>query len=864
MLKKSLGALIVLMILGLPALAAPIIANEELTTLLDNLAVITWTTTNAASSSIIEYGINDFSLSKTDATQVLNHYVALQNLYPNTIYQYRVKSVAADNSTTYGPTRTLTTLNPPSGQLLFVFASLADPQYGMGKADTSGARGRPYSQSKQILSETINTIKALSPAFTILKGDLIESSGGANGEFVNNTVIPGDTKNIRQYFDMLTKAADSTYRYYPIPGNHDKTDAAYSGGVAGRRWYDRNLNTLYPGLTVADPTANSCFNYSFDYPTANPLYRFIMLDSLRSDLKSYVDTTYLQAQLASAEALGRKCFIFVHHPMTDIRTEGIPDAVLKEVTGTDPVDYDKIQPTNLTAVQTLITTYRNTIAGVFSGHIHDNKYSEVSGVPVVRTASGLQFPTGFNYYKVYTNGYLQSFWKTPSYTEVARNVITPEAGYSDLYWEQSYLGAASARNFSHTLSSAAPYVSRIAPANTATGIATNSTVIIGFTKAMNQTDTRNAVTVNPVLSGAAYSWDTSGTVLTISHSGLSASTLYTVTVGAGAKDTGGAALLSPYQFTFTSGAAAITIPPTASINQLSNDTSNVPQPVITGVATTTGVSIIRIEFRFNSGTWYDATAFDGAFDNPTENFWVKPQSALVRQPAPHLLEIRCTDAAGNVSTAFATYAFYVIGDRPEVLIESHGTPIYSGDPIEANASFEVTVITNKGLALLTARLNNGAPTTLTAVQANNTYHARFAPTLTDGTYSLKVEATDGEGNITTSEATNLLVEANQSLKLESQPLNFPNPFTSPGPGTTMIAYKLSKSADITLTIHDIMGNQVFKRNFPARAPGGSAGYNEVPWNGTDADGSTVGNGIYVYLIIGEGKVLGRGKLTVLK
>jgi hypothetical protein len=198
------------------------------------------------------------------------------------------------------------------------------------------------------------------------------------------------------------------------------------------------------------------------------------------------------------------------------------------------------------------------------------------------------------------------------------------------------------------------------------------------------------------------------------------------------------------------------------------------------------------------------------------------------------------------------------------MISTHGTPIYSGDPIEANASFEVTVITNKGLALLTARMNNGAPTTLTATQTDNTYRANYSPTLADGTYSLKVEATDGEGNITTSEATNLLVETNQGLKLESQPLNFPNPFTNPGIGTTAIAYKLSKSADITLTIHDLMGNQIFKRNFPARAPGGSAGYNEVPWDGKASDGELAGNGIYVYLIIGEGKVLGRGKLTVLK
>jgi len=852
--------IILLMLMGSAALSAPLIEKEELSTLTDNLAILTWVTTNQASTTIVEYGIAGFSYSTQESAPVNYHYATLRNLYPNTTYKYRVRSVAGDGTSTTGATKYFTTLNPPSGTLLFTFATLSDPQYGMGKADTGGARGRPYSKSKEILDTTVQTINAFLPSFTMVKGDVIESSGGTYGDYVNTTVIPGDTKTIKGYFDTLTNS------YYPTPGNHDKTPGAYTGGNASS-WYNNNLNPLYNAIVVADPTQDSVFNYAFDYPVAMPLYRIIVLDSLRNDRRSLVNTTFLQAQLASAEALGRKCLVFLHHPVTSVSLEGIPEVVLEEITGTAPVDYDYIQPSNLTDVQNLITTYKNTIAGVFSGHIHDNHYTEVSGVPCVRTASGLQFPTGFNYYKVYTNGFIQSFVKVPYYSEIARNVITPEAGYSDTYWEQFALGPVSARNFSHTLSAANPWVARTSPADTDTGVATNSTIRITFTKAMSQTDTQNALIFNPNLPGSSYNWDATNTILTISHSGMSASTAYTVTIGAGAKDASGLSILSPYQFSFTSGAGPDNTPPAASFDRLENDTTTDPQPVFTGVATASGAAITNIQCRIDSGSWADATPLDGAFNSVSEAFTFRVTSSLTRRATAHQIEVRCFDSAGNVNTTYTNYAFFVIGDRPEVLLTSHLIELMSGDSIETNPSFEVTAVTNKGLNFVRARLNNGAPQSLTAIQdpVNNfVYHANFSPTLADGTYSLKIEVADLENNITTREATNLVVQSGQPLQVESVPLNYPNPFTDPGTGTTAISYKLSKSAEITLTIHDIMGNQIFKRNFPPRSPGGSAGYNEVNWDGKASDGKVVGNGIYVYLVIGEGKILGKGKLTVLK
>jgi len=866
MFRKCILIVLGICLMGVTAQATPIIENKEVTTVTDNLVIITWTTTNQASNTIVEYGIGGLTQVATSQTSgTLYHYATLEALYPNTTYQYRVKSVAiSDSSSATGSIGYFTTLDPPTGPLLFTFATLADPQYGMGKADTGGARGRPYSQSKEILDATVQTINAYSPSFSIIKGDIVESDVDVGdtpyGDYVNTTVIPGDTKTIKGYFDTLTNS------FYPLPGNHDKATTAYTGGNASS-WYNNNLNPLYSGITVADPTQDTCFNYTFDYPAGTPYYRFIVLDSVKSNLRASVEVDYLETQILSAESLGLRCFIFLHHPVTDISAEGVPEIVLEEITGTSPVEYDLVQASNWAEVQSLITTHQNSVAGVFSGHIHDNHYEKISGVPYVRTAAGLQFPCGFNYYKVYTNGYIQSFVKVPYYTEIARNVLTAEADQSVDYWEQFSLGANSSRNFSHTLSAASPWVSRTSPANSAANVATNSEIIIFFTKAMSQTDTQGALLISPALTGLGYSWSEGNTVLTISHAGLTASTGYTITIGTGARDSGGTAFASPYQFSITSGTGGDTTPPVAAFDEFDHDMASDPQPTFTGIATDAASAVVSVECRIDSGSWVAATPLDGAFSNSVEAFSYRPSSSMTRRATTHQIEVRCYDSAGNVNTTYVSYSFYVVGDRPEVLLQASGATIIDGDSIDSNPSFEVTSLSNKGLAYIQAILNNGTPQNLTVTTDPSNayiYYANYNPTLSDGTYSIKMVVKDLEGNFTTREATNLLVQAAAELRIESTPLNYPNPFRDPGTGTTAISYKLSKAANITITIHDLMGNQIYKQTYASGASGGNAGYNEVTWDGRGSAGLEVGNGIYIYLIIGDGKMLGKGKLTVLK
>jgi T5SS/PEP-CTERM-associated repeat protein len=104
-----------------------------------------------------------------------------------------------------------------------------------------------------------------------------------------------------------------------------------------------------------------------------------------------------------------------------------------------------------------------------------------------------------------------------------------------------------------------------------------------------------------------------------------------------------------------------------------------------------------------------------------------------------------------------------------------------------------------------------------------------------------------------------IVAVSQDL-LSSRPLNAPNPFQlSRG---SMLGYYLTRAADIELRIYRSSGNEVFRKNFIAGVQEGAlVGYNRIM-----IDNSLVGTqwsaGIYLYVLISDGKVVGKGKFAV--
>ena len=102
-----------------------------------------------------------------------------------------------------------------------------------------------------------------------------------------------------------------------------------------------------------------------------------------------------------------------------------------------------------------------------------------------------------------------------------------------------------------TVDMTAPSVDSTVPADTTTGVATNATVQVTFSEAMDQTATEAAFSIIPAATGS-FSWNVPGDTLTFTPSAdLTEGTTYTVTIGSGAADVVGNNLAAPYSFSLT-------------------------------------------------------------------------------------------------------------------------------------------------------------------------------------------------------------------------------------------------------------------------------------------------------------------------
>jgi hypothetical protein len=857
------------------AYAAPIISNEELVSVSDDQVVITWITSNELSNSGIKWDLSPSLINRSEDTTLTNyHYITLTNLYPNTVYYCKISSQSV-SGTTESTLRSFRTLARPSGNYLFTFATLTDLHYSPNQADTTGARGRPYAESATIISAEVAAINQFNPSFTIIKGDLMDAAIDDPNARIDE---------LKEILDQLTSAPGMA-KYYPIPGNHDKS-IVYP---PGDNWVNENLGVLYPpGASI--PAGDSTFNYSFTFNG----YRFIMLDSMNASAPAaQVKISSLEAELATAQANHQKAFVFMHHEASE--ESDIPNQVLASILDqpsfTPPGDWDRVRLQNKDQFFNSLNNYQllngePVVATVFMGHLHDNRRRDFSNIPFVRTSSGLQFPTAFNIYKVYSNGYIQTFCKLPGFSEeISRDLITGASGeVTAARLQQAYLGLQSARNFTYIYSASStavtPEVSETIPSIGASNLALNQPISITFTKPMTKETSvsdwlalsHNSTIVT--LESSSWSWNSSKTVLRISLP-LIANQTYIVTIeggSTGATAVDGTYLANNYSFSFNTGSTASTAPPVASINPLKNESGDVTNvasngfPIFAGLATDEGGSTVsQVEFRIDNGNWHPTIPLDGAFDTSIEAFTFTITSEV--NHGQHAVQIRTTNAAGiSTTSGFTTYNFYIIGNKPEITLKADGKTIINGDPISPTPSLEITVVTDQTLDQLWLYTNSTRESIMPA--SPSFINVRYvSPTLTAGTHNISIEAVDKDSlnntRISTKEAVNLSVQIAGDVNLIGPPLNYPNPFNA-GAETTRIAYTLSRSSNVTLTVHDLAGNMIAKREFLSGQSGGSAGYNEVIWDGKSDGSDYVGNGIYLYLIIADGRLAARGKLTVLK
>lgn len=113
----------------------------------------------------------------------------------------------------------------------------------------------------------------------------------------------------------------------------------------------------------------------------------------------------------------------------------------------------------------------------------------------------------------------------------------------------------------------------------------------------------------------------------------------------------------------------------------------------------------------------------------------------------------------------------------------------------------------------------------------------YTPVLEPGEYRIRLQAQDANGNA--SDATQTATVAGE-FEIKNI-ANFPNPFV-PGDGTHF-AYYLTKGADeVTLKIYTITGRLILAVD----TLDASVSFNEFHFDGYDADGEPLANGVYLY------------------
>jgi hypothetical protein len=107
----------------------------------------------------------------------------------------------------------------------------------------------------------------------------------------------------------------------------------------------------------------------------------------------------------------------------------------------------------------------------------------------------------------------------------------------------------------------------------------------------------------------------------------------------------------------------------------------------------------------------------------------------------------------------------------------------------------------------------------------------------DTLHTIEVSVADNFHNRTTLLLT-VRVPAQTSLTL-TDVVNYPNPFKA----YTDFTFRLNQDADVTVQVFTVAGRPV--QALKAR---GTFGYNRIPWDGRDADGDAMANGVYIYKI----------------
>ena len=169
-----------------------------------------------------------------------------------------------------------------------------------------------------------------------------------------------------------------------------------------------------------------------------------------------------------------------------------------------------------------------------------------------------------------------------------------------------------------------------------------------------------------------------------------------------------------------------------------------------------------------------------------------------------------------------------------------------GDPVSSEPFIQATLTDDNGIDYITRPVHleisrdnqqftliSESEYQLSNVSGSNQVSLNYqSPQLEPGTYRIRLNASDLEGNTSDEEMEFRVHKILQLLRA----MNYPNPFNR----ETEITCELTGAADeMTVKIYSLSGRLIREFTEPARA-----GFTMIPWDGRDRDGDEVANGVY--------------------
>ena len=444
-----------------------LVTDLEVATVTDTSVIITWFTGSA--TAVDQYGFpepvgadTELQLGQvdlatltivpgslktvfSDSTSTPYHYAEVHGLEPGTLYAYLALSngqqaqqtsmqfpVGVGGSLDYPGT--FTTLTTPPGSYLFTLALCNDLHMGEGDSGIIEENWPPSFQQDPGL-----------PAYPVVMlsatlGDLRKSDRGADRLLVAGDLTgDGLTAEAIQVKQMLDGWGKLETDYFVARGNHDRSRAG----------------TDYAACTAVpdtNPQHYDCWGDTFPYPLQTLQsyevggLRIVGLDTTTLDAAGGTMSASQLSHLASElrRDADRPTLLFGHHPITyesAATTEAGPA-------------FDIDRPTAI-ELQRLYTR----TPGVFfhhSGHTHRNKrtfllddgQNPVQSIEFLEVGATKEYPGGYSLLRLYTGGYMVSYYKNRTPQALAWAQRTRHEYYT--LYPQYMLGTIADRNHSVT------------------------------------------------------------------------------------------------------------------------------------------------------------------------------------------------------------------------------------------------------------------------------------------------------------------------------------------------------------------------------------------------------------------------------